>query len=368
MGCWNETCAISNLPIRAGDPTYFIMLTRTPWEHKDGSTGCYYNDHWFLRSLPVLGEYDDYGKIEEWKKDWIHDLIIEQFKLDLVNKDQNQREETINIPAQNLENITFDNILDWLREGNVKVRSGIGGGRKELDVVKCLVRKDVWDMLLQMSWKDWKLTHSFQNMEEDIKKYIALIQEAHHRTINDKNSFGMQFEFETLTSKIWFDNNFIAPFHAHPKPSPTYNGGYSFIKRWIDDKLVSGQFTEEEALQKYLKIGEVIHVESMLTSLRKSWCPTTGTGSQDQEWEQSLRFNLGVAKLAYLEEIKDLSDSMGFSEDDFNKVDKTKKKNKALLEGMKETFDRRKNFENIIQGFVKETEEIVTKIEKDKEE
>jgi len=231
MGCWNETCAISNLPIRAGDPTYFIMLTRTPWEHKDGSTGCYYNDHWFLRALPMLGEYDDYGKIEEWKKDWIHDLIIEQFKFDLVIKDQNSREETLDIPAQTIENVTFDNIADWLREGNVKVRSGIGGGRKELDVVKCLIRKDVWDMLLQMSWKDWRTVFSFPKMKDDIRKYIDLVKEAHQRAINNKISMGFRAELEDMVSKSCAENTFIAPFNAYPKPGPTYRGGYEFFKR-----------------------------------------------------------------------------------------------------------------------------------------
>lgn len=363
MGCWNETCAISNLPIRAGDPTYLVMLTNTPWEYKDGRTGCYFNDHWFLRALPVLGEYDDYGKIENWEENWIVDLINDQFKIDLVPNEQNSREELLGIPAQAVENINFDNILDWLREGNVKVRSGLGGAREELNVVKCLIRKDVWDLLLQMSWKDWRNTYSHSKTEEDIRKYIEILLECHRRTAHTKDAWRFRSEFENLVSDCWYENSFISPFYANPKPGPTLTGGYEFFKRWIDDRLINGDFSEEEAFQKYLKVGEVVHVELMLSSLRKSWCPTTGSGSQDQEWDQSLKFNLGVAKLAYREEMDSLSEEMGFSEKDFSKVKNTKK-NKSLLEDMEQTRHRRKEVESLVQNFLRETLEINVEMEK----
>lgn len=362
MGCWSETCAISNLPISAGELTYLIILTKNPFKDKDGKTGCYYNDHWFLRALPILGEYDDYGRIENWEENWIHDLILEQFKLDLISEEQNEQGSTRGVPPLNVGNLTFANLIDWFKEGKVKVRSGVGIGRSELPTVACLVRKDVWDTLLQMSWADWQSMHSMQKMEEDIKKYMPLYQEAYKKASSSKHSLGVCFEFDDLVSNTWFDNSFITRFRAYPKPGPTRYGSYEFFKKWVDDKLVKNEITEEEAFRKYLKIGEVVHVESMLGILRKSWHPTTGTGSQDQDWEQNLKFNLNIAKIAFREEMSGLADNNGFSKDDFKKTTE-----KTLLSDMKEVYRRRNKLEENIQKFVKDLDEITLKIEKNTE-
>jgi hypothetical protein len=48
MGCWNETCAITNLPIHCEeDMVVFFTL--------------YHNGEWKLIPVPFYGQYDDYG-------------------------------------------------------------------------------------------------------------------------------------------------------------------------------------------------------------------------------------------------------------------------------------------------------------------
>ncbi len=47
MGCWNETCALTNLPIHEGDKVVLVPV----YDHQ-------------MTGLPIRGEYNDYGMIE----------------------------------------------------------------------------------------------------------------------------------------------------------------------------------------------------------------------------------------------------------------------------------------------------------------
>lgn len=69
MGCWCETCGITQLPINAGDKVrLFVLVSQDSYAfHKGGLGGggtCYSNDRWAPLGPPIQGEYDDYGGIE----------------------------------------------------------------------------------------------------------------------------------------------------------------------------------------------------------------------------------------------------------------------------------------------------------------
>lgn len=62
MGCWNETCFLTRLPIHHGDPVSMILVV----ENGDGYRNtCHANGYYRPICLPLHGEYDDYGGIEE---------------------------------------------------------------------------------------------------------------------------------------------------------------------------------------------------------------------------------------------------------------------------------------------------------------
>ena len=64
MGCWNETDGLTQIPIHAGTRIKWIALLGddTPW------------------MLPLTGDYDDYGCIEEIDEDWHSELMMSQAK------------------------------------------------------------------------------------------------------------------------------------------------------------------------------------------------------------------------------------------------------------------------------------------------
>jgi len=66
MGCWNGTCGISRLPIFCGDPVRMILLKRTGCLKREGKiVGFTYSHSMMVPILfPIMGEYNDYGTID----------------------------------------------------------------------------------------------------------------------------------------------------------------------------------------------------------------------------------------------------------------------------------------------------------------
>lgn len=67
MGCYNMKCALTQLPVRAGDPVVLLFGVKPSYEERkrDYTGGFDYQPHFFkLITTPVYGEYNDYGWIE----------------------------------------------------------------------------------------------------------------------------------------------------------------------------------------------------------------------------------------------------------------------------------------------------------------
>lgn len=91
MGSWSVYCSLSNITITAGQPAVLIPLFKDRYAHDYRYMFCY--------TLPIFGEYDDYGGIENIKKDWntelierVHNCSIELFCHDLCRKDVSERD------------------------------------------------------------------------------------------------------------------------------------------------------------------------------------------------------------------------------------------------------------------------------------
>lgn len=63
MGCWNQTCSLTNLPITAGDEIVLIPLVEN---FGKPLVGLRYdtNDNYEVLGFPIYGKYNDYGGIE----------------------------------------------------------------------------------------------------------------------------------------------------------------------------------------------------------------------------------------------------------------------------------------------------------------
>lgn len=77
MGCWNETCGLSRLPIFVGNEIVCI-ITASRKPHY-ASRSYYYDDTAFMFSLPFRGKYNDYGGVEDIEcEDFIKDFLMQK--------------------------------------------------------------------------------------------------------------------------------------------------------------------------------------------------------------------------------------------------------------------------------------------------
>lgn len=117
MGSFAYTCAVSGLPIEAGDPVRYFLLTQNPYRNGAENT-CYIHDLWFPRTFPLKGEYNDYGSVDGIADGPEKDIWLEGLKLDMIERGWGNN--TVHdVPIS--KEMTFDKLLDAIQEGRVIV-------------------------------------------------------------------------------------------------------------------------------------------------------------------------------------------------------------------------------------------------------
>jgi hypothetical protein len=65
MGCFDYTCAISGLPIGAGDAVKYLLLQENPYQ---SNIRCYPYADWYIRTPAINAYYNDYGSIDRFNE------------------------------------------------------------------------------------------------------------------------------------------------------------------------------------------------------------------------------------------------------------------------------------------------------------
>jgi len=140
MGCWNETCVVSNLPIVCGDEVAMTILTR----NNDGE---WYrpNSLFYVSPIMFYGEYNDYGSGEN-----CHGLGLD-FTAEEFRKYKTPIED--NLPPDDLvekfarEELKFHDVKTF--------RAGLMGYEDTENHARLgFIRKDILDKILnEFAWK-----------------------------------------------------------------------------------------------------------------------------------------------------------------------------------------------------------------------
>jgi hypothetical protein len=117
MGSFAFTCSISGLPIEAGDPVRFLLLTENPY-HAPAEHTCYMDDHWIPRTYPLKAKYNDYGSIEDIQQGPLQETLLEGFKIDLIERGTGDNQ-CHDVPVR--ADMGLEGFLEALWEGRVLV-------------------------------------------------------------------------------------------------------------------------------------------------------------------------------------------------------------------------------------------------------
>jgi hypothetical protein len=168
MGCWNGTCGLTNLPIMAGEPTVFHLVG--VFGHGGGmnpAIDVYENARAFPISFAIVGEYNDYGGIENIEPSPVHEVTKKVLGVD------GDLEEYIN---------------DEVERGNAATSDKYN---KNYSVGLWMARKGVYDALVQP-----------KHVEYYVKEYVEAVRRAKagplakFRDSADELAFNMDVEYE----------------------------------------------------------------------------------------------------------------------------------------------------------------------------
>lgn len=141
MGCWNETCVVSNLPVTYGDEVAMTVIIRN-----DDGEWFRPNSLFYISPIMFYGEYNDYGTGEN-----CHGLGLD-FTIDEYHNYKNTLDKSLE-PDELVEKIARDE----LKFHDVKTFKASLMGYEDSDKISRLgfIRKDVLDRILtDFSWKD----------------------------------------------------------------------------------------------------------------------------------------------------------------------------------------------------------------------
>jgi hypothetical protein len=145
MGSFASTCAVSKLPIEAGDKVRYLLLTQNPYVEE--SIKCYSTGLWFPRTYPLQAEYNDYGSIENVKHPALQQGFLDGLKIDMIERgwgDNSVHDVAVK------KDMNFSEMLEAVWQGRIKVSGnirnplmsevleGLGKGKKEVEGVPTL--------------------------------------------------------------------------------------------------------------------------------------------------------------------------------------------------------------------------------------
>ncbi len=286
MGSWNETCAVSGLSIRSGEKIAFIALAQNPWNYEEltglkglkedeeppvyykGSSGCYATDLWAPICLPIFGEYNDYGTIdnisssEDELKQFV-DAFSDCIPLDVGENEYHD------VATGKLD---IDSILELIREGRAYKECNSGHCNPTVPIGAIMVKKSVWDELLKV------------DLKKDTDMWLREI-----------------VTVETITNKLKTRYNKFKELKA--KEVDSFSGLYELIEVLRD--VIRNSFGNSP-----FRISDLANNENLLESiakfeffyivighLRLSLSPTIGSGSQSDNRKLWKKINTKINKI-----------------------------------------------------------------------
>lgn len=292
MGSWFETCQISHLPIFARTPVVYLILEGNPVNPKNSHSlrGTYSTAYWMPKSLPLYGTYsDDYGTVERWAP--MERALLSNLLEELSPRLLPREEEDGSGVSVRKEDLNPNNFRDWIHRGQVWVGSW---DRTPVPWTKVLIRRDVWKSVLEMEVLDWRNEKvSFPRLLGEIPE---LLDDPNFRS--DKGFFDFMFGPVRETPASYL-RRFLVP------PAKVAGGMGIDILREELFRFFKGSKADPKARKRaetYLRrFAEISFVNLVFEKTRRNWDPTTGSGSQDLDYETHLDLNARVGKIAYRE-------------------------------------------------------------------
>ena len=314
MGCWNATCGVTNLPIRAGDKV-MAVLVRIPFHNKltDMSGACYTSDQAWPVTAGFEGEYNDYGGIENLvdspvlqeieKRFGVEDA--EEFINDVVERDE------FYYPGAYWDMVDYHKMVAKHegREYVEPVKGENGEGCDGLGLWMC--HKSVWDDLTRSPELriGWGQKHPFDYYRDAFPEYYSKLAEAIEMEKRWKGMDGYDDVAEEYKDDYFFSKIFVSR-----NPFATAIGARESGSDMVEDLVGYAHIIEDMVIKQKLAIDDpklVSFVDRLCESramnlaigaLRKNWFPSSGKGSQANPYAWYVKLMESMTKVMKAQE------------------------------------------------------------------
>lgn len=262
MGCWNETCMVSNMPIFYGDEIVMLILTRPHFYHDGMQNGRDVDSYWRLCCTPMFGKYDSYGGIEDVQENNSFRLAIKHLKKNLVPRGQGENKSHDHEVKP--EETSIELLNKWFH-GNRCLQKD-KHTNKEHPVIKAYVKKDVWDYLVSKDIDTW---HGIINKKSVKEKLFEIIKPKN--VIDDYDEW-----LDNVTDK---QRKMIINMQKEAAiSSAKLDLGLYYIE------------TKDLIEENFNLMSEITMFINNLDVLRKCLGPTVGAGSQSVNLSEMMEF------------------------------------------------------------------------------
>ena len=246
MGCWNETCALSRLPIFLGEPVVAIVTIGEPTIAGE----CYYaNDDTNMFTFPIRGKYDEYGSLEE----------------DCIQMSDTTREFLLSceIVTRSGEPYKIESWNEFFRDINdLKIQSD----NDDYFLGLMLVHQELWDNIIE----NYENRIYYKGEGTPKEKLPLLYEKRTNRILNDKKEL---FE-KSVVTRSWLDFfSLKREFFSSSILCPT-------ILDFIDNQIVLEGKDPDIFKEEYIRYVMTYQWMNLSRFAFFSYC---GMGSQSQE-------------------------------------------------------------------------------------
>lgn len=277
MGCWNKTCALSNLPIHAGERVYVFALSESPFFKEEPA--CYTDYMYSPILLPFESDYDDYGA-GECSSGASLPVVLNLIAKNLIEKELGDNEfHDVEVKREGFDEGSFFNTA---REGRLEVNTEYGPLKVNFVMMKKSVVDKVLDNWQTENYLDGRVVFTFKDVVESVDDLMKGVKKTHQMMEEDKEYAMGSILSDPLGTHMWLNgDNLTSQFLRNRfmsfDPKSILNPSEVFV-----EVFKSGDFD----LAKSLLIDYIrgIFVDSFMYSVRRLWVPPCGEGSQSENY------------------------------------------------------------------------------------
>lgn len=294
MGCWNNTCGLTNLPIFAGDPVYVFPVV----DNSHYRSHCYTSGLYKPCLTPFEAKYNDYGAGED-ESGVALEFIVVALKSQIL--DVEQGENSYHDIAVNKDDFDIDLFWNAVHKHRLKLKNPY---LNDPNIYFTMIRKSVADEIFN-NWKFdvytgkgkgtdpddyYERDMTYRKIAEELPQYLEFCIDGdgfkhRYRLFSDSEDFMVSRYFTYLSSRESWNLLFLE------------TACTNLVKDNKKD-LVLELMTE--TLKGYA-------VDAMMGNTRKVWLPVMHQGSQDDNLDDYLALNK-IIQSEIEKELKDRED------------------------------------------------------------